>query len=330
MIPTKAQLTLIAGVGGNASNINSIIMGLDRFGKDAGLDKPHRLAHYIAQLAHESGSFRYDREIWGPTAAQKRYDTRTDLGNTAAADGDGKLYAGRGPLQITGKANYAAFTKWAAKYGPPDFVARPDLLSTDPWEGLSPIWFWTTRNLNPLADENNIEQLTKKINGGLNGFDDRIRFYVRTSLVLLGFQPDDVQGFQATVPGLAADGDAGPKTRAAMHMALASKSAVVAAPVTASPVVTEVSVEVKGPAGKGVADAATGAGVGAASLGGVLQTLQEQLTPFSMAGGWIGKLVVILIIAGAVMTIGGLAYRWWAMRKKATKVAELNAPTVQA
>lgn len=88
---------------------------------------------------------------------------------------------------------------------------------------------------------------------------------------------------------------------------------------TASPKadVTDVS---KAPS-KGVADAATGAGIGAAGLGGTLQTLQEQLTPFSMAGGWIGKLVVILIIVGAVLTIGGLAYRFWAQRKKA-KVAD--------
>lgn len=258
MLPTKDQLTQIAGAtsAGALQNIGSIIIGLDRFGADAGLDKPHRLAHYLAQLAHESGGFKYDREIWGPTAAQKRYDTRTDLGNTAAADGDGKLYAGRGPLQITGKANYAAFTKWAGPKGAPDFVAHPDLLNTDPWEGLSPIWFWETRKLNAYCDENNIEQLTKKINGGLNGFDERIRYYTRAALVLLGFSPDDVTGFQRIAqagghlpkdePGKPSqiDGDAGPKTRAAMHMKLAELSAVVALPVTASPVVTEVPVEV--------------------------------------------------------------------------------------
>lgn len=81
---------------------------------------------------------------------------------------------------------------------------------------------------------------------------------------------------------------------------------------------------------KGVADAATGAGVGAAGLGGTIQTLQDQLTPFSMAGGWISKLVIILIVAGAVLTIGGLAYRWWAGRKKAAVADVLDTPTVSA
>lgn len=84
--------------------------------------------------------------------------------------------------------------------------------------------------------------------------------------------------------------------------------------------------DAKTPIGKGLSDAATGAGVGSASLGGVLQTLQDQLTPFSMAGGWISKLVVILIIVGAVLTLGGLAYRFWAMRKKAAAADALDTP----
>lgn len=75
---------------------------------------------------------------------------------------------------------------------------------------------------------------------------------------------------------------------------------------------------------KAVADAATGAGIGTAGLGGTIQTLQEQLTPFSMAGDWIGKLVVVLIVAGAALTIGGLAYRWWASRQKAKATDALD------
>lgn len=105
------------------------------------------------------------------------------------------------------------------------------------------------------------------------------------------------------------------------------------APEAAKVIVKEVEVEkpvavdVKAP-GMGGADAATGAGVGAGGLSVVVGQLQEQLTPFSMAGGWISKLVVALIIISAVLTVGGLVWRFWAMRKKAQKVAAINAPTV--
>lgn len=75
------------------ANANSVLSGLAKHGATFGLDQPHRLAQFIAQIMHESGAFRYDREVWGPTEAQKRYDTRTDLGNTAALDGDDELYA---------------------------------------------------------------------------------------------------------------------------------------------------------------------------------------------------------------------------------------------
>ena len=237
MIPTADQLKKIAGHGTSDANVASVIAGLAKFGEGAGLDKPHRLAHYLAQLAHESGGFKYDREIWGPTKAQKGYDTRTDLGNTAAVDGDGELYKGRGPIQITGKANYTAFRDWCRKlgFGPPDFVANPDAVNTDPWEGLGPVWYWSTRKLNALADENNVEQITKKINGGTNGLPDRIDNYVRAALVLLGYDRGDVKGFQ-TKAGIEVDGDPGPKTRAAMHKALAASTG---ANVPAGPVVEE-------------------------------------------------------------------------------------------
>lgn len=244
----SASLEKLFSTGAASANFASVETGLDVYGATAGLDKPHRTVHYLAQLAHESGGFVFDRELWGPTPAQQRYDTRTDLGNTPAADGDGKLYRGRTGIQVTGKANYQAYYDWCVAQGlnPPDFVANPDLLNTDPWEGIAPIWYWSTRNLNKLADANDIEQITKKINGGLNGFADRLAQYTRIGLVMLGYGPSDIRGFQTAAKDKgfyagAVDGDAGPQTRSAIHQWLASFSNVETAP---SPVVQEKPVAV--------------------------------------------------------------------------------------
>jgi len=225
---TVQQIKAIAGAAGNAANMQSVIAGLARFGEKAGLNRPHRLAHYLAQLAHESGRFIYDREIWGPTPAQKRYEDRADLGHSAAISGEASTFRGRGPIQVTGRHNYRKFTAWARTIDPaaPDFEANPDALLTDPWEGLSPIWYWDSGNpdgksLNRYADENNIEMITKRINGGLNGYADRIELYTRTALVMLGYQIKEkvIEHFQADA-GLMVDDVAGPKTRDALHARL--------------------------------------------------------------------------------------------------------------
>lgn len=233
-------------------NMRSVCSGLDAFGRSAGLDKPHRLAHYLSQLLHESGAFRYDREVWGPTPAQKRYEGRKDLGNTQP--GDGAKFSGKGPIQITGRANTVAFRDWcrANHLDAPDFEANPELINTDPWEGLGPIWYWQTRNLNRHADANDIEMVTRKINGGVNGLADRIEWYTKTALVLAGYPPNGVKAFQidAQAAGMLPagedqiDGVAGPKTRAALHMTLAKESPS-KAKVTASPVVQTVETEVE-------------------------------------------------------------------------------------
>lgn len=328
---TNAQLTKIAGGKPRKENVNSVVIALDGYGQKTGLDRPHRLAQFLAQLAHESGGFVYDREIWGPTAAQKGYEGRKDLGNTVK--GDGKKFAGRGPIQVTGRGNVTRFKAWCAQQGlnPPDFVVNPDLINTDPWEGLSAVWYWdagnpTGKSLNVLADRNDIEMITRRINGGLNGYADRLHRYTRAALVLAGYEPTAVKAFQtaAQKAGLLPkgkdqlDGIDGPKTRAALHLILAQESTgrVSPAPVTES-------VEAKAP-GRGVADAATGGGLSSIGLGGALQTLQESLTPFSSAGNWIGTTVVVLILVGAALTIGGLAWRWWANRKKQETLDAMN------
>ncbi|MBE7176461.1 MAG: glycoside hydrolase family 19 protein [Mucilaginibacter polytrichastri] len=133
------------------------------------IDSPLRMAHFLAQVLHESSAFRYTAEIWGPTPAQKRYDTRTDLGNTPDADGDGYLYRGRGWIQLTGKTNYRMATQAFSQ----DFLNQPDLVQQYPWAALVSGWFWNRRKLNLLADADDFMLITKKVNGGLNGLDDR-------------------------------------------------------------------------------------------------------------------------------------------------------------
>ncbi|MEE9923957.1 MAG: glycoside hydrolase family 19 protein [Brucella anthropi] len=210
-------------------NANSVVIALKQYGRALGIDQPHRLAQFLPQILHESGAFKYDREVWGPTPAQKRYDTRTDLGNTPQADGDGFLFRGRTGIQITGRSNTVAFRDWCRKLMAgtavkvPDFEKNPDAMLTDPWEGLGPLWYWDTRKLNVYADKGDIEMITKLINGGLNGYQDRLDWYTKTALVLLGYGRDDIASFQRA-KGLIADGISGPRTRAALHAALLKKT----------------------------------------------------------------------------------------------------------
>lgn len=218
--------TLMKIIGRSTSmpNMQSMISALDAHGKKAGLDRGHRMAFFLGQILHESMYFRADREIWRNTSAQKRYDTRTDLGNTPVVDGDGYLYRGRGPIQLTGKYNYAQYTMWARReFGndSPNFVENPDLVNTDPWEGLVAIWYWDKHNLNRFADANDIRRLTKAINGGYNGLSDRQRWTDRAAMVLLGYDTnvDGIKAFQRDA-GLTVDGALGPNTRNAYHSKL--------------------------------------------------------------------------------------------------------------
>ena len=132
-----------------------------------GIDAPIRQAAFIAQCGHESMGFAYTREIWGPTAAQLKYEGRADLGNTQK--GDGSLYRGRGLIQITGRANYA---KAGAALGL-DLVRNPQWLESADLAARSAGWFWRANGCSAFADRDDFVGLTRKINGGTNGLSDR-------------------------------------------------------------------------------------------------------------------------------------------------------------
>ena len=139
---------------------------------------PKRVAAFIAQIGHESGQLKYVKEIWGPTAAQAKYEGRKDLGNTVA--GDGSKYRGRGLIQITGRANYMACGEGLGL----DLVKQPELLEKPQHACMSAAWFWATKGLSTLADAGQFNKITRRINGGQNGAADRQALYARALKVL--------------------------------------------------------------------------------------------------------------------------------------------------
>lgn len=151
----------------------------------------NKVAMFLAQVGHESGSFRFVAEIWGPTAAQKRYEGRKDLGNIYP--GDGFKFRGHGPIQITGRANHAEMRdRLRTRLGPyvPDFEENPEALMQPMWGAYAAGEFWSARNLNPLAEREDIEAVTRKINGGLNGLEDRTRRYYKAKEALWSYSTD--------------------------------------------------------------------------------------------------------------------------------------------
>lgn len=159
-----------------------------------------RMGAFISQCAHESGKFltlkenlNYSAEglvkVFGkyfPTLddaklysrqpekiANKVYANR--MGNGPESSGDGFKYRGRGLIQVTGKENYTRCSQ--DLFGDTRLVDDPEFLTTIEGASLSALWFWKKNNLNKYADSSDIRTLTIKINGGLNGIDDRQRLY---------------------------------------------------------------------------------------------------------------------------------------------------------
>ena len=137
-----------------------------------------RQAAFLAQIGHESGGLHWVTELWGPTAAQSGYEGRGDLGNTEP--GDGYRFKGRGLIQTTGRANYAAASSALGV----DLIANPERLAEPELAARSAGQFWQSRGLNELADTADFIRITRKINGGVNGLADRQALYAAAKEVL--------------------------------------------------------------------------------------------------------------------------------------------------
>lgn len=139
---------------------------------------PARQAAFLAQIGHESGGLHWVVELWGPTPAQARYEGRKDLGNTER--GDGFKFRGRGLIQTTGRANYAATGEALGL----DLLNDPMQLAMPENAARSAGWYWQNRGLNTLADVGDFRRITLRINGGLNGMGERLALHEAARAVL--------------------------------------------------------------------------------------------------------------------------------------------------
>ena len=173
---TAEQLKRICPLG-KPSLLSGFADTLSNEGRQWGLTSPLAICHFVAQCAHESDGFRTFEEY----ASGDMYDTRTDLGNTSKKDGDGRLFKGRGPIQITGRANYESAI---AAIGT-DYIKHPEW-AAGPINGTRiAMWYWWSRDLTRLALIDDIFGITKKINGGLNGFEARKKYLERAKRILI-------------------------------------------------------------------------------------------------------------------------------------------------
>lgn len=145
--------------------------GFERFK----VNTPLRICHFLAQVLHECGEFQYQEEI----ASGEAYEGRGDLGNIKT--GDGKRFKGRGLIQVTGRFNYSQISEDLGI----DYVATPERLASLPDCVGSAFWYWNSRDLSALADKDNFDAITIRVNGGYNGYDDRRKYLQRAKEVLL-------------------------------------------------------------------------------------------------------------------------------------------------
>jgi putative chitinase len=191
----KTRIEMLKEMGVSSADADQYIHHLEEALPKHGIaDTRLRLAHFFAQVLHESGCMRFDMEnlnysseallkVFGKyfttkeeadayarqpeKIANKVYANR--MGNRGELSGDGWMYRGRGLIQLTGRNNYKAFAEWV---GDDRIMDEPDLVSSE-YAVHSAVFFWDRNNLNKLADKDDVVGVTRKINGGENGLAHR-------------------------------------------------------------------------------------------------------------------------------------------------------------
>ena len=179
---TERHITTIMPQAHNNSNLSLYVTYINGYADKFHIDTPLRMAHFLAQVAHETSELRYMKEL-GAESHFSRYEQgklKQALGNTQK--GDGKKYRGRGFMQLTGRANYQAYQD--SPYCRGDIMRQPELLEQPLGAVKSGMWYWMTRKLNQAADKDEVMLVTRLINGGTNGLASRKTYLARAKKAL--------------------------------------------------------------------------------------------------------------------------------------------------
>jgi putative chitinase len=182
----KLTMENLKELGVSSQNADKFVLHSNNTIEKYKINTPLRLSHFMAQVLHESGNFRYVKEL----SNGKQYEGRKDLGNINV--GDGPLFLGRGFIQTTGRTNYK---KYGDSIGT-DLLTNPEKLETPELASDSAGWFWITTktkagsSLNDLADQDNFLTITLKVNGGFHGIKDRLQ-KLKKSYNLFGITDGD-------------------------------------------------------------------------------------------------------------------------------------------